>query len=142
MAGLGALGEVAAVSGLYRSRPVGGPPQPDYLNAALRLDTALGPEALLARLHALEAQAGRVRRERWGPRTLDLDLIGLGELVRATPTLTLPHPRAHERAFVLAPLAEVAPAWAWPLTGETVAAALARVGQAGLERLENDDWWR
>ncbi|MBZ9752380.1 2-amino-4-hydroxy-6-hydroxymethyldihydropteridine diphosphokinase [Deinococcus sp. HMF7604] len=130
---LRALGEVAAVSRLYRSAPVGGPPgQPTYLNAALLLRTAWAAPALLAALHDLEAQAGRQRRERWEARVLDLDLILYGEQRSEAPALRLPHPLAWDRAFVLAPLADLDPELRHPLTGETVAAALARVGTAGL----------
>ena len=128
VAELSGLGEVQAVSRFYRTAPVGGPPgQPDYLNAALKLLTSLPPEALLDALLDAEARAGRVRRERWGARVLDLDLIAYDWLLLHTPRLTLPHPRAWERSFVLLPLAEVAPDYAHPLTGETVRRALSRL---------------
>lgn len=130
------VGEVQATSWLYRSAPVGGPPgQPEYLNAALALLTPLSPQALLLALLGVEALSGRVRLERWGPRLLDLDLIGHGQRALHTPRLTLPHPRAFERAFVLAPLRDVAPGWRHPLTGESVQDALRRADQSGLERL-------
>ena len=133
---LAQLGEVAGVSGLYRSVPVGGPPgQPDYLNAALHLRAALPPQALLDALHDIEHRAGRTRTERWEARVLDLDLILYGRAVTGTDTLrglTLPHPRAWERAFVLAPLRDLNPALPHPITGETVGAALDRVGEAGV----------
>lgn len=136
---LTALGTLTGVSGLYRTVPVGGPPgQPDYLNAAVRLETELAPADLLAALDALEARAGRVRRERWEARSLDLDLILYGNRVQDTPELTLPHPRAWERAFVLAPLADLDPDLRHPLTGETVSAALARVGLSGVTPTELD----
>ena len=128
---LAAHGEVQRLSRFYRTAPVGGPPgQPEYLNAALKLHTALPPEPLLDALLSLEARAGRVRRERWGARVLDLDLIAYDSLMLHTPRLTLPHPRAWERSFVLGPLSEVAPDYAHPLTGETVARALERLGAA------------
>lgn len=131
------LGEVTATSWLYRTAAVGGPQgQPDYLNAALSLDTPLSPQALMLALLGAEALSGRVRLERWGPRVLDLDLIGYGDAVLNTPRLTLPHPRAFERPFVLAPLADVAPEWRHPATGETVQSALARLGGSGLQRLD------
>lgn len=131
------LGEVTATSWLYRTAAVGGPAgQPDYLNAALSLNTPLPAQALMLALLGAEALSGRVRLERWGPRVLDLDLIGYGDAVLDTPRLTLPHPRAFERPFVLAPLADVAPEWRNPLTGETVRSALARLGTGGLERLD------
>ena len=127
------LGEVRGVSALYRTAPVGGPPgQPDYLNAALCLRTSLPPEELLAAVHDTEARAGRERRQRWEARVLDLDLIMYGDRVADGPALTLPHPRAWERAFVLAPLADLNPGLAHPLTGETVRRALARAPQSGV----------
>ena len=102
-----ALPGVVAVSDLYSSAPVGGPPQPDYLNAAALLVTDLEPRALLDLLHGLERDAGRLRDVRWGPRTLDLDLLDYDGERRATATLTLPHPRMLERAFVRVPLEEL-----------------------------------
>ncbi|MGI8748288.1 MAG: 2-amino-4-hydroxy-6-hydroxymethyldihydropteridine diphosphokinase [Deinococcus sp.] len=135
---LEALGRPVGRSWLYRSRAVGGPPgQPDYLNAALGLLTPLDPPTLLAALLETEARYGRVRAERWGPRVLDLDLIGYGDLVLGPvgTALTLPHPRAFERSFVLAPLADLAPDWRDPRSGESVRAALTRLGTAELERL-------
>lgn len=98
---------VRARSRLYVTAPVG-PPQPDYLNAAVSLEVADAPTALLRRTLALEAALGRVRAERWGPRTLDLDLLWAERPVR-TDALTVPHPRLRERAFALAPLLDVAP---------------------------------
>ncbi|ULH14991.1 2-amino-4-hydroxy-6-hydroxymethyldihydropteridine diphosphokinase [Deinococcus sp. KNUC1210] len=130
------FGNVTATSWLYRTRAVGGPPgQPDYLNAALSLRTDLAAEALMDALLGTEQSSGRVRLERWGPRVLDLDLIGYADRVLNTPHLTLPHPRAFERGFVLAPLNDIAPHWQHPVSGERVSAALARVGLDGLERL-------
>lgn len=99
-----------ACSPLYRSAPLGGPPdQPDYVNAVVALDTALSAEALLDALQAIENQQGRVRTLRWGPRTLDLDILLYGSRQCADPQLTLPHPRLQERDFVLYPLCDVAP---------------------------------
>lgn len=99
-----------ACSPLYRSAPLGGPPdQPDYVNAVAALDTTLSAEALLDALQAIENQQGRVRTVRWGPRTLDLDLLLYGSRQSADPQLTLPHPRLQERDFVLYPLCDVAP---------------------------------
>jgi len=98
-------------SGLYGSRPMGPADQPDYVNAVAQVDTRLPPEDLLTALLAIERQQGRERSpaQRNGPRTLDLDLLLHGDAVRADPALTLPHPGAHERDFVLLPLAEIAP---------------------------------
>ncbi len=99
---------LCAVSGVYRSAAIGPGRQPDYLNAAARLETALAPLALLDALQAIEAHQGRVREVRWGPRTLDLDLLLYGDLELDHPRLRLPHPRLAERDFVLLPLAELA----------------------------------
>jgi 2-amino-4-hydroxy-6-hydroxymethyldihydropteridine diphosphokinase len=107
--------EVLACSDWYETPPVGGPDgQPPYLNGVLLLQTQRSPRDLLAALQAIEAAHGRVRAERWGPRTLDLDLLAYDALVSADPELTLPHPRAHERAFVLAPWAQVDPDFVLP----------------------------
>jgi 2-amino-4-hydroxy-6-hydroxymethyldihydropteridine diphosphokinase len=105
-----ALGdEVVATSAVYETPPVGGPEQGPYLNAVVALRTDLPARALLARAHELEAAAGRVRLERWGPRTLDVDVLWIdGEEVDELD-LVVPHPRMFERAFVLVPLADVAP---------------------------------
>ena len=92
-----------AVSGVYQTKPVGGPPQPDYLNAVLLVDSALPAGSILDQCQAAERASGRVRTVRWGPRTLDIDVIACGTEVSHDPKLTLPHPRAHERAFVLVP---------------------------------------
>lgn len=128
---LGTLGEIAGVSRLYRTAPVGGPGgQPDYLNAAVHLRTPLDARALLAALHGIEAAAGRTRTERWEARTLDLDLILHGSAVSDDETLALPHPRAWDRAFVLAPLHDLNPDLRHPVTGESVREALARLGPA------------
>jgi 2-amino-4-hydroxy-6-hydroxymethyldihydropteridine diphosphokinase len=111
-------------SSVWETAPVG-PPQPHYLNAALELETALAAPALLRALQEIEEAAGRVRRERWGPRTLDLDLLLHGDEVLDEPGLRVPHPELARRAFVLAPLAELCPERVVPGTGRTVAALLA-----------------
>ena len=137
---LGALGRVQGVSALYCTAPVGGPPrQPDYLNAAAQLRTTLPPAALLSALHALEAQAGRERHERWAARTPDLDLITYADLTCDDPALTLPHPRAWERPFVLGPLRDLNPDLRCPASGESVRDALQRLGAAELGR--RDPGW-
>jgi 2-amino-4-hydroxy-6-hydroxymethyldihydropteridine diphosphokinase len=127
---------VVARSRLYRSPPAGPPDQPDYVNAVAGLLTQLAPAELLAALQAVERAHGRTRSgERWGPRTLDLDLLLHGDRVLNDAGLELPHPRMHERAFVLVPLAEIAPAARVP--GHGLAAALAaRSDQAGLTPLD------
>lgn len=122
------------VSSIYRTPPWGETDQPDFLNAVASIDTTLAPQALLDELRRIEAAAGRRREHRWGPRTLDLDLLLYGETTLDTAQLQLPHPRMHERAFVLAPLAELAPELVLGEHG-TVVDVLARVGSVGVQRL-------
>jgi len=109
---------VVAVSSVYETEPVGGPEQPEFLNAVVAVDTPLSPHSLLALAQRLEAAAQRVRAERWGPRTLDVDVLLVGDDEVCTPDLEIPHPRMWERGFVMAPLAELAPELAperhWP----------------------------
>ncbi len=101
---------VKQVSRLYETEPVGGPAgQGPYLNIVVELDTEAAPRELLAVCHRLEAAAGRVRSERWGPRTLDVDVLWIDGVTLDTPELQVPHPRMFERRFVVAPLADVAP---------------------------------
>lgn len=111
--------ELIKVSSWYQTKPVG-PPQPDYINGCITIKTSLTPQELLQNLMEIEAQFGRERKERWGARTLDLDIIFYGDLVLSTPELEIPHPRMRERSFVLIPLAEIAPHWIDPVTGLTV----------------------
>ncbi len=126
---------VLARSSWYRSAPIG-PVQPDYLNGCAVLEVSLPPEALLDLLLATEQRYGRVRAERWGPRTLDLDLIFYGQLLLDSERLQIPHPRMAERGFVLLPLAEIAPAWIDPRSGRSVhALAAALTDPGGVERL-------
>ena len=125
-----------AVSPVYETAPVGGPPQPDYLNAVLVAMTSLPPRAVLDRGRAAETALGRVRGPRWGPRTLDVDVIAYGNEVSSDPELTLPHPRAHERAFVLAPWHDVDPGAVIPGRGP-VAGLLAALPADGV-RLRRD----
>lgn len=131
---LAALPELRLVaqSRWYRSAPVPPSGQPDYVNGVVRLSGAAEPHRLLASLHAIEAEAGRVRGEANAARTLDLDLLAVDELMIASATLTLPHPRMHARAFVLAPLVEVAPDWVHPRLKRNVAELLAAADQTGL----------
>ncbi len=109
---LGRLGCVEARSALYRSAPWGETAQPPFVNAAALLATALSPAQLLAGLKKLEAELGRVASYRWGPRAIDLDILTYGAARVDEPDLTVPHPRLLERAFALAPLSEIAPAFA------------------------------
>ncbi|MDN3482503.1 2-amino-4-hydroxy-6-hydroxymethyldihydropteridine diphosphokinase [Arthrobacter sp. APC 3897] len=126
-----------AVSPVVRTRPVGGPDQPDYLNLVISVETDLAPHDLLAHCQAVENAHHRVREVRWGPRTLDVDIITYGDTVLDDETLTLPHPRASTRAFVLQP-------WAWMdpdavLSGTRVAELAARAEDLpGLEIFEGD----
>jgi 2-amino-4-hydroxy-6-hydroxymethyldihydropteridine diphosphokinase len=101
--------EVTAVSSYFTTSPVGGPEQPDYLNAVCIAESELPAADLLALLHGIEKALGRERIEHWGPRTIDLDLIQYGSIVSDAEELTLPHPRAHERRFVLEPWSEIEP---------------------------------
>lgn len=102
--------DVVEVSRVYETEPIGGPPQDPYLNAVLAIETELDPYALLALAQQIERDAQRVRAERWGPRTLDIDVLLYDDVRLDDPDLTLPHPRIWERGFVLAPLRDVAPA--------------------------------
>ena len=112
--------EIIAVSSWHPTAPIG-PPQPDYLNGCATLQTSLKPLDLLNVLHSLEAEFGRVRREVWGARTLDLDLLLYDDLIIDLPTLQVPHPRMLERAFVLVPLSEIAPNTIEPRSGQSIA---------------------
>jgi 2-amino-4-hydroxy-6-hydroxymethyldihydropteridine diphosphokinase len=123
--GLASAGEVLAVSSFRETEPVGGPPQPRYLNGAIAVATERTPLELLALAQELERRAGRIRGDRWGPRTLDIDLLLFGDLVVREPDLVVPHPRLHERLFVLEPLAEIALDWPVPGTLRTVGELLA-----------------
>jgi len=119
------------VSPVYETAPVGGPAQPEYLNAVLVAATTLSARAVLGRCQDAENALGRVRTDRWGPRTLDVDVIVYGTEISDDPELTLPHPRAHERAFVLAPWHDVDPGAVIPGRGP-VAELLASVGSSGV----------
>lgn len=130
------LGDVEAVSGLYQTDPIGGPEQGAYLNAVAVLSSPLDPAALLDGLHQIEAGRGRVREEKWGPRTLDLDIVASDVSWAEAPRI--PHPRAAEREFVLRPLVEV---WAEAEVspGLTAVRALADLDPQGVE-LVSQDW--
>lgn len=137
----GAVDELArsvsllAVSAIFETAPVGGPEQPDYYNAVVVVETALTPSELLDLAHSIEAAAGRERLVRWGPRTLDVDIIAFDDMVSDDPVLTLPHPRAHARAFVLMPWLDADPDAVLPERGP-VAALLDAVDTTGVRKLE------
>lgn len=122
-----AAGQRHRLSRVYETEPVGGVAQDDYWNLVLELDTDLSPRELLGRARAAEAARGRERALRWGPRTLDVDVLWCEGVTSDDPELTLPHPRMFERAFVLAPLAELAP----EIVGDALARATGRVVALG-----------
>lgn len=143
VAALGASGGIRGVSALYETAPVGGPPQPEFLNAAVRLCWAAQPPELLARLLEIERSLGRERRERWGPRTLDLDILWGRGLVWKSSELTVPHPRLREREFALRPFLDVAPDAVDPEIGLPYAQVLASIAGGGVvlvERCWVDGW--
>lgn len=141
---LEALGGLVGVSSLYETEPIGGPEQPPYLNAVVVVDCDLDATILLSRLQGIEADAGRVRDVRWGPRTLDLDILTSDGAKLREERLVIPHPRAREREFVLRPLVEL-----WPeadVGGETAAVALERLEDQGVDLLrrrwrDDSDLW-
>ena len=114
-------------SSLYDTEPVGEVDQPNFLNAVAQLDTELTARQLLWNLHLIEKRLGRVRTQRWGPRTIDLDLLLYGSLVLDEPELTVPHPELTARSFVLVPLVELDPLLVHPVTGETLLHHLSRL---------------
>lgn len=128
------LTKCVAVSSLYRTAPVGLRNQPDFINAVAALETRLAPQALLDELFGIEQEFGRRRSVKNAPRTLDLDLLLHDEHVVDTPALVLPHPRMHQRAFVLAPLAEIAPDLVIPGHG-AIAPLLRACAEQHIERL-------
>jgi 2-amino-4-hydroxy-6-hydroxymethyldihydropteridine diphosphokinase len=133
--------EVTRVSTFYRNPPLGPANQPWYINAVARVRTRLGPEELLRLLQQIEADLGRVRGERWGPRIIDLDLLLYNGEVIFTPDLVVPHPEMHRRAFVLAPLAEIAPRAWHPVLGESAGDLLAKLDatvRTTLQPIEHD----
>jgi len=122
------------LSPVYETEPVG-PPQPPYLNLVAELETELAPRALLLEMLRIERALGRERRERWGPRTLDLDLLLYGDLVLEEEGLTVPHPRLHQRAFVLVPLLDLLPEGRHPLLGQSFRELLASLDTSGVRPL-------
>jgi 2-amino-4-hydroxy-6-hydroxymethyldihydropteridine diphosphokinase len=134
---------VLQVSSVYETAPQGKTDQPDFLNIAVRVETALAPPDLLTHIQQVELALGRVRTVRWGPRTVDIDILLYGTEVCAAPGLELPHPRMLERAFVLIPLLELDPALALPPTGERLRSYRERLpDQAVTPVLEADAFLR
>lgn len=117
-------------SNWYQTKAIG-PIQPDYLNGCAILEVNLTPEELLSKLLEVEAKFGRVRTLKWGPRTLDLDLLLYGDIILETPSLQIPHPRMYQRAFVLVPLAEIAPDWIDPVSQKAIASLLEQINCTG-----------
>jgi len=140
------LGTVTGVAWLYRTAPVGGPPQPHFLNTAARLATSRALEPLLDELLAIERAAGRDRGgsgERFGPRILDLDILWAGsEVAIDAPRLVVPHPRLHQRLFALLPLLDLVPDAKAPAGAESYVQVARALGDQGVVRLEGPDWWR
>lgn len=133
---LGEVVEVQQISSLYRTAPEGVHDQPDFHNLVLTARSTLEPLRLLQEAMRIEAEIGRVRSYRNAPRPIDIDLIDVGGTILTSPTLTLPHPRMHLRAFVLVPLVEVAPDWRHPVLQRTAAELLALLpDNGGVERL-------
>ncbi len=130
-----------AVSPLYETAPVGGPPQGFFLNACASFNTALPPATLLRRMQVIETALGRKRLERWGPRIIDLDLLTYGNVIMRTPALELPHPRLAERDFVLQPLSVIAPDLEIPGTGKNVSRLLEERPPAVDVQLYRASWY-
>lgn len=135
--------DLVALSGIYESAPLGGPPQPSYLNAVALLSTALSPRELLEMIGNIESRAGRERteEERWGPRSLDIDILAHGTTVCEEPDLAIPHPRIYEREFVLVPLFEVGLIEGTSIDFDRAETSLQMLrGSHGVARVEGPDW--
>ena len=128
-----------AVSHLYETPPWGVTDQPAFLNAAARISTDLNPRELLSAILAVEAKLGRDRREKWGPRLIDIDILLYGEAAVNEPGLAIPHPHLHERAFALLPLLDVAPHAR--IAGRPAASLLDALDVGGIDRIATDAWW-
>ncbi|HZK75545.1 MAG TPA: 2-amino-4-hydroxy-6-hydroxymethyldihydropteridine diphosphokinase [Candidatus Kapabacteria bacterium] len=135
--GLRVMGDVLKISSVYETAPVGGVPQPDYLNAVVELRTQLGPLELAGRLKALEAALGRTARPRWHEREIDLDLLLYGDLVMSSPELTIPHPEIANRAFVLVPMTEIDSDFIHPLLQRTIRDIRDEIETAGVQKTDS-----
>jgi 2-amino-4-hydroxy-6-hydroxymethyldihydropteridine diphosphokinase len=118
----------------YRSKAIGPGDQPDYINGVAEVDTGLSPQQLLTALHAIEMAQGRIRHQRWAARTLDLDILLYGNRIVATDRLRIPHPRLHQRNFVLYPLADLTPQLMFP-DGRSLASLVAKCSNIDIEKL-------
>jgi 2-amino-4-hydroxy-6-hydroxymethyldihydropteridine diphosphokinase len=118
------IGKISVYSSIYQTQAWGPIPQDDFLNQVLLVSTTLNPQACLTEMLAIEKEFGRERKERWGPRTLDLDLLYYGDMIIVEADLVIPHPRIAERKFILTPLAEIAPMYVDPVSGLTANAML------------------
>ena len=128
---------VKNVSHVYETAPVGGPGQPDYLNAAIEIETTLDEVELLIACLCIEKDMGRVRKERWGQRNIDIDILFYNRLIMKSEELTIPHPLMHKRAFVLQPLSDIAPEFIHPVLGKTVSELKSGVKLAGIKRRDD-----
>ncbi len=126
--------KVTIISSWYQTKAIG-PPQPDYINGCISVQAEQEPHLILQILLNIEKKFGRTRQEKWGPRTLDLDLLLYDDLILETATLQIPHPRIRERAFVLAPLAEIVPNWVEPVSGKTIEELVRTVDCTGVNLL-------
>lgn len=133
--------QLLRVSSLYLTAPIGYTDQPDFLNAAAIVETDLEPDDLLAAIHVIENDMGRTRNFRYGPRVIDIDVLVYDSVVVSKPDLTVPHPSMMDRAFVMEPLAEIAPDLALP-DGRTPQGVLPELGDQGVVRLPETDQWR
>jgi 2-amino-4-hydroxy-6-hydroxymethyldihydropteridine diphosphokinase len=122
---------INAISSWYQTVPIG-PPQPNYINGCVLLEVQQTPQELLEILLGIETQLGRVRQERWGARTLDLDILLIDDLILNTSNLVIPHPAMTERGFVLVPLAEIAPHWIHPVMGKSISSLINTINISGV----------
>lgn len=136
--GLTSSGTVVAVSSVFETKPVG-PDQPSYLNAVVVVETDLSPQLLMDLCLSVEASAGRERTLRWGPRTLDMDVLDVAGTSSSDPYVVIPHPLSHERGFVLVPWAQVRPDWIHPATGTSVSSLASMIDVAAEGIVRRDD---